>query len=94
MTTAAQTFHCIDCGDRQADDLHLARCAHKRQVTRNLLDRAAKRGVVDEVAVRDLAAHLSTRETDFERAARSALTVIDLGWRPIVGRPAVEAGAA
>lgn len=81
----APTHLCTDCGAREADDLHLARCAHRRHVTRLLLDRAAARGVVDEARVRDLMAHLGSFDTDFERAANLARLVIDMGWRPVVG---------
>jgi hypothetical protein len=81
----APTHLCTDCGAREADDLHLARCAHRRHVTRLLLDRAAARGVVDERAVTDLAGVLGAFTTDFERAAVLARCVIELGWRPTVG---------
>jgi hypothetical protein len=76
---------CPECGEHNADPTHVYRCNYRRALLVDFIAWAAERDI-REVAARDLAAHLlSGAPTDFERALKQARTVIDLGWRPVVG---------
>lgn len=75
---------CSDCGECWADDTHLTRCADRRKVRDALLKAADE---LDRPAlprfVLDLWAHL-THNDDYATAARDALRVLELGWRPAI----------
>ena len=74
---------CPACGSR--DEGHeTARCAYTATARDDVRRRAADLGIPD-LAATDLFAHLRTIGDDVEWARRHAITVMDLGWRPVVG---------
>jgi hypothetical protein len=83
----AELAHCRECVERWATPEHLDRCADRRKVLDALVTEA---GTLDRPAgkryVLDLANFLS-RDGDYKTGAKAALTVLQLGWRPVVGLP-------
>lgn len=79
----ATLIRCAHCGNGWADDLHVERCTDRIETIAGLVASAESYGV-GEAKVRDLMAHL-THDLDYKTAARDALRVIELGWRPVIG---------
>lgn len=77
---------CPTCGSRGIDSRHPARCAYFQSLRDQLEARARELGV-SKVKAFDLMAHLRTVGDDGGQALERALTVMDLGWRPVVGDP-------
>jgi hypothetical protein len=78
------TDTCATCSARQVDENHRVTCAY----TEHMIGRVEKRASeleVPEVKARDLFAHLRRAGADTKWAADQAITVMDLGWRPVVG---------
>lgn len=75
---------CPTCGNRGVDAWHVSRCAYQADLRQRLTERATERGVEAQPAL-DLWAHLRNIGDDGTLALERALTVIDLGWRPVVG---------
>lgn len=79
---------CPTCRAADVDQIHAARC--------KLLDHAsaaavkhgrdANGGPIHGQKSRDLWAHFNTRLADPEAARDLVVNVIDLGWRPVVGK--------
>lgn len=75
---------CPVCGARDVEAVHVARCTYRHTFRRDVQAHAGVHGI-PEVAAADLLAHLCDCYSDGDQAHRAARTVIDLGWRPVVG---------
>lgn len=78
------TDECGFCGSRQAHEpVAAAKCAYRYQLRQKVRKRGQDTGI-DPAACDDLWAHLGTIYDEGTLALDTALTVIDLGWRPQV----------
>lgn len=78
---------CPTCRAADVDERHAVRC----ELLYETSAAAVKHGRSDEVMIhgqktRDLWAHIHTRTSDPEAARDIVRAVIDLGWRPVVGK--------
>ena len=87
MSILTDRTDCKTCRARDVDSTHVQRCAVRTKARAD----AVAHGRRDDVLIHgaktdDLWSHIHTRTGDPEMARDIVKTVIDLGWRPVVGR--------
>lgn len=84
----ARVDRCPTCRAADVDQIHADRCRllYKTSAAAVKHGREANGGPIHGQKSRDLWAHLHTRLADPEKARDVVIAVIDLGWRPVVGR--------
>lgn len=75
---------CPTCGNVSIDEWHATGCAYFEMLRRRVVAHAAKYDI-SAPAARDLFAHLRLCTDDGTQAMDRAITLMDLGWRPVVG---------
>jgi hypothetical protein len=77
-------LHCPDCGAHDVTENHIGRC-HRNTVARTEAEALASEQGIPAVTAADLWAHLG-HVASAEDATRIVRQVVDLGWRPVVGK--------
>lgn len=93
LASAAKPDRCPTCGNMGIDEWHPARCAFAAVLKARVEQHGAKYDI-PAVAAFDLFAHLRQIGDDGELALRRAMTVMDLGWRPVKASVIPAAGDA
>jgi hypothetical protein len=79
-------LNCPDCGARDVTEHHIPRC-HRNHVARTEAETHGATQGIPAVTTADLWAHLGHVASP-EDATRIVRQVVDLGWRPVVGKDA------
>lgn len=76
---------CPVCSNADVNGLHVDRCEERERYRQHALAAGRAAGIPD-VTINDLWAHVSSRTSSVLYATEVVRLVIDLGWRPVVGK--------